>query len=70
MIDIQPHLDKLDRLKEYMDAHIELKVWMKMPLKPFPYNRLSQIEKYHTKEHLEYWNRKYKTLPEYLQLNN
>jgi len=54
MIDIQPYLDKLDRLKEYMDCYIELNSWLQMPLKPFPYKS----------------QRKFIELSEYLQLNN
>lgn len=70
MIDVQPYLDKLDRLKEYMDAYVELKVWMYTPLKVIPYEQYDVIQNYNIQEYIDSWNNKYKKLPEYLQLNN
>ena len=80
MIDIQPHLDKLDRLKEYMDASIdnEIKsVWIDMDALEEKPMSIKEIMKWFDSTGVMFYtpNRnepivKRITFEEYLQLNN
>ena len=82
MIDIQPHLDKLDRLKEYMDAKIDSKgegVWidiysLDITWKQYTVNELIELF-FQTGVLLGNSNQQQSTIrkvtfEEYLQLNN
>ena len=63
MIDINPFIQKLDRLEEYMDAWINLKAWMFEPLKPFPYSDIDKIDLFNHREYIDKWNKKYHSEP-------
>jgi len=43
MIDVQKYIDKLEKLKWWVEAYVELKCWMEQPLKPFPYDYANRI---------------------------
>lgn len=43
MIDIQPHLDKLDKLTEWINAFIEIKAWMCNVFKPIPWDAFNVL---------------------------
>jgi hypothetical protein len=71
MIDIQPHLDKLDRLKEYMDKRVEyqpIDVWMDLQVCPdsFYLRQGLPLPKPY-KKIIRFFDL---TFEEYLQLNN
>lgn len=59
MINITPYIEKLNLLKEYMDAWIELKAWMANPLKPFPWKAHDKIDIFNKQECIDNWNKKY-----------
>ncbi len=40
---IQPYIDRLEELREWMDVWIDIKVWMDNPLKPTPWKSFNKI---------------------------
>ena len=43
MIDVQPYIDELERMRRWLMDWIEIKCWMVNPLKPTPWDSFQRI---------------------------